>query len=82
MKKTAVVILNYNGRTFLEQFLPKVIEYSAEATIYVADNCSTDDSVAFLKEHFPEIELIENDSNGGFAKGYNDALKKIEAENG
>ena len=69
MKKVAVVILNYNGKTFLERFLPTVIANCdpALAEVVVADNASTDDSVAFMQAHFPEIRLIENGSNGGFA---------------
>ena len=80
--KVAVVILNYNGRKFLEQFLPNVIANCAPtlAEIVVADNASTDDSVAFMREHFPEIRLIENGSNGGFATGYNVAFRQIEAQ--
>ncbi len=79
--KAAVVILNWNGKKFLEQFLPVVIQQSnGIAGIIVADNASTDDSVVFLQEHFPEIRIIQNQSNGGFAKGYNDALKLIDAE--
>ena len=80
--KVAVVILNYNGRKFLEQFLPNVIANSdpALAEIIVADNASTDDSVVFMQSHFPEIRLIENGSNGGFATGYNLALRQIEAQ--
>ena len=80
MKKIAVVILNYNGRAYLEKFLPTVISLSPEATIYVADNCSTDDSVAYLKENFKSVELIVNKENGGFAKGYNDALQHVSAD--
>lgn len=80
MKKIAVVILNWNGVKLLEQFLPSVIQYSPEADIYVADNASTDDSIAFLKSHFPSIGIIENKQNFGFAKGYNEALKYIDAE--
>ncbi len=80
MTKVAVVILNYNGRKFLEEFLPIVIERSGNAEIWVADNQSTDDSVPFMKSNFPNVKLIVNDENGGFAKGYNDALSKIEAE--
>lgn len=82
MKRVAVVILNYNGRKFLEQFLPNVIENTdgALADIVVADNASTDDSVAFMKEYFPDIPLIINNFNGGFATGYNLALKQVEAE--
>ena len=75
--KVAVVILNWNGRSLLEKFLPKVIAYSGNATIYVADNASTDDSVAYLSENFPEVNIIENKVNGGYAKGYNDALKNL-----
>jgi len=79
--KTAVVILNWNGRKFLEQFLPVVIEHSRDiADIIVADNASSDDSVAFLQSSFPNIRIIQNEMNGGFAKGYNDALKQVEAE--
>ena len=80
MNQTAIVILNWNGKSFLEQFLPSVISYSNGARIVVADNASTDDSVSFLKEHFPQVELIQNESNGGFAKGYNDALKHVDAD--
>lgn len=80
MKKIAVVILNYNGKAYLEKFLPTVIAYSSEATIYVADNASTDDSVDYLKTHFPSIELIVNAENGGFARGYNEALKHVSAD--
>lgn len=80
MDKVAVVILNYNGKSFLEKFLPSVITYSKGAVIYVADNASTDDSVRYLEAAFPSVKLIVNQSNGGFAKGYNDALKKVEAE--
>jgi GT2 family glycosyltransferase len=79
--KVAVVILNWNGKKFLEQFLPNVILYSKDiAEIFVADNASTDDSVNYIRSNFPEVRLIQNTSNGGFSKGYNDALKQIEAE--
>lgn len=81
MKKVAVVILNYNGRTFLEKFLPNVIENSSSvAEIIVADNKSTDDSVEFMKNKFPDIRLILNEFNGGFATGYNVALRQINAD--
>jgi len=76
----AIVILNWNGRSLLEQFLPSVVNYSKEGTIYVADNASTDDSIAFIKTSYPAIRIIQNDCNGGYAKGYNDALAKIEAD--
>lgn len=80
MKKLAVVILNYNGRKFLEQFLPGVLAHSGGASIVLADNASTDDSVSYVREHFPAVEIVINSENGGFAKGYNDALKKVDAE--
>lgn len=79
--KTAVVILNWNGKHLLEQFLPSVLQYSATlADVYVADNASTDDSIAYLKNHFPEVKIIQNKENYGFAKGYNEALKYVEAD--
>ncbi len=77
-KDIAIVILNWNGKALLEQFLPSVIAYSDDATIYVADNASTDDSTAFVSENFPTVKVIQNAENGGYAKGYNDALKYIE----
>ncbi|MCL2416813.1 MAG: glycosyltransferase family 2 protein [Bacteroidales bacterium] len=79
--KVAVVILNWNGKKFLEKFLPNVIEHSVGGgEVIVADNASTDDSIDFLKKNFPQIRLIENSENGGFSKGYNDALKHVEAD--
>ncbi len=80
LENTAIVILNYNGKSFLEKFLPQVIACSSQAKIMVADNASTDDSIDFLKTNFPAIPLIINAENGGFAKGYNDSLKQIDAE--
>lgn len=76
----AVVILNWNGAVLLEQFMPKIIAYSAEATIYVADNASTDNSIIVLQKLFPRVQIIQNQENFGFAKGYNEALKKVDAE--
>jgi GT2 family glycosyltransferase len=64
----------------LEQFLPSVVQYSEEATVYVADNASTDDSVAFIKDQFPEVSIVVNPTNTGYAGGYNDALQHIEAD--
>ena len=78
--KVAVVILNWNGKQLLEQFLPSVVQYSKEATVYVADNASTDDSVAFVKEQFPEVAVVINATNTGYAGGYNEALQHIEAD--
>ncbi len=80
MSKIAIVILNWNGKNLLEQFLPSVQEFSGTADLYLADNASTDGSIQFAKENYPNIKIIQNESNGGFAKGYNDALKQIEAE--
>ncbi len=79
MDKIAVIILNWNGVKLLEQFLPSVIEFSPEATIYVADNASTDHSISFIQDHFPTVTIIKNDRNYGFAQGYNEALKQVEA---
>jgi len=78
--KIAVVILNWNGKALLEQFLPAVIKYSSEADIYVADNASTDDSIAFITKTYPQLKIIKNADNGGYAKGYNDALQLVNAD--
>lgn len=81
MGNIAIVILNWNGRKFLETFLPGVQLHSRHiARIIVADNASSDDSVEFLRSTFPEISIIQNASNGGFAKGYNDALAQVDAD--
>ena len=80
MKKIAVVILNWNGAKLLEQFLPSVIAFSDEATIYVADNASTDNSIEVIQNQFPTVKIIQNTGNFGFAKGYNEALKFVEEE--
>ncbi|HLG03682.1 MAG TPA: glycosyltransferase family 2 protein, partial [Bacteroidia bacterium] len=81
MKKVAVVILNWNGKNFLQQFLPGVISNCPSwAEVIVADNASTDDSVSWLRSNFPAVRIIQNKVNGGFAKGYNDALKQVNAE--
>jgi GT2 family glycosyltransferase len=79
--KIAIVILNWNGQKLLEQFLPSVVDFSSkEATIYIADNASTDSSINYVKSSFPSIKIVENNINGGYAKGYNDALKSIDAD--
>ena len=78
--KIAVVVLNWNGKIWLEKFLPNLVKHSLEATVFMADNASTDDSVDFVKNNFPNVKIIINMTNGGYAKGYNDALKKIDAE--
>ncbi|MBO6881772.1 glycosyltransferase, partial [Winogradskyella sp.] len=77
-KDIAVVILNWNGKALLKQFLPSVVNHSDGAKIYVADNASTDGSVSFVSEHFPTVTTIQNAENGGYAKGYNDSLRYIE----
>ena len=76
----AVVILNYNGKKLLEELLPKVIAYSPEAEVIVADNASTDGSVALMETTFRDTRLIKLPRNFGFAGGYNEALSKIKAD--
>jgi GT2 family glycosyltransferase len=79
--KIAIVILNWNGQKLLEQFLPSVVNFSSElAEIYIADNASTDSSVKYVKKFYPSIKIIENTTNEGYAKGYNDALAAVEAD--
>jgi GT2 family glycosyltransferase len=78
LNKIAVVLLNWNGAKLLEQFMPSVVAYSEGATIYVADNASTDTSIAVIKNQFPSVKIIQNDGNYGFAKGYNVALQQVE----
>ena len=79
--KISIVILNWNGRKYLEQFLPSVLasDYSNYEVI-VADNGSSDESVSFLESTFPRIRIIRLEKNFGFAKGYNEALKQIESD--
>ena len=80
--KIAIVILNWNGRSYLQQFLPSVIENStiAGTEIIVVDNCSTDDSLELLEEKFPSVRAIKLKKNYGFAKGYALSLPQIQAE--
>ncbi len=80
MDKVAIVLLNYNGRDFLRKFLPFVLENSANHTIIVADNASTDDSLSVLKKEFPQVKTIVLNQNYGFAGGYNQALKAVKAD--
>ncbi len=80
MKDIAIVILNWNGKKYLADFLPSVIKESSEAQIIVADNGSTDDSIEFLKTTFSTVQIIELDKNHGFCGGYNRALKQIDAK--
>jgi len=81
MDKVAIVILNWNGAAMLSQYLPSVLQHSRdEAVVYVADNASTDNSLALLGEQFPECKVILLEKNWGFADGYNKALAQIDAE--
>ena len=81
MARLSIVILNWNGRHHLERYLPSVVEHSSgEAVVVVADNGSTDDSLAWLAEHYPEVGVIALDANYGFAGGYNRALKQIDTQ--
>ena len=79
--KTAVVILNWNGRHMLERFLPSVVaNTTGDAEVIIADNGSTDDSIDFLRKNYPSLRLIQMDKNHGFAEGYNRAIAQINAE--
>ena len=78
--KTAIAILNWNGKELLEEFLPAIIRYSSSADIYVIDNASTDNSIAFLTQNFPSIKQVILKENYGFARGYNEGLKHIDAD--
>jgi len=82
MNKTAIVILNWNGISYLRMFLGTVIKYSidSETTIYIADNGSSDGSAEWVEENFREVRLIRLDRNYGFAEGYNRALEQIDSE--
>jgi GT2 family glycosyltransferase len=78
----AVVILNWNGAQLLEEFLPSIINFSdmSNVEIIVADNASTDNSVNFIQQNYPTVRIVQNMENGGFARGYNDALQHINAD--
>lgn len=80
--KLAIVILNWNGKKLLEKFIPSIVKFSnlPEVEIVIADNASTDDSVSFIQQHYPQISIVKNLSNGGYARGYNEALKSINAD--
>lgn len=81
LPSVAVVILNWNGKAFLERFLPSVCASRYDnLEIYVADNASTDDSLAYVATDFPQVKIIRNASNAGFAGGYNEALKHVQAD--
>jgi GT2 family glycosyltransferase len=81
LPSVAVVILNWNGRSFLERFLPSVCASTyTNLRIILADNASTDDSVPFTAAHYPQVEIIRNEKNSGFAGGYNEALQLVKAD--
>jgi GT2 family glycosyltransferase len=78
---TAIVILNWNGRGFLEKFLPFVMAgICPGAEVIIADNASSDDSVAFVRERYAFVRIIEMDKNRGFAGGYNEALRQVTSD--
>jgi len=78
--KVAVVILNWNGISLLEKFLPVVVSNTTNATIYVVDNCSTDCSQVYLENNFPSVKVISHNKNYGFAEGYNKALFQLDED--
>lgn len=78
--KIAIVILNWNGKSWLEKFLPNVVANSQSAEVYVIDNASTDDSITYISTHFPSVKIVINQQNHGFAGGYNEGLKQINAD--
>ena len=78
--KIAIVILNWNGVKLLEEFLPSVVNFSEDNPIYIIDNNSDDLSVDFIKKNHPNINIIVNNENFGYAKGYNEGLKKVDEE--
>lgn len=81
MTQLAIAILNWNGRKFLEQFLPTLLaNCNEDSEVVIIDNASTDDSVSFLAENYPQLRVILNEENYGFAKGYNEGLRQIEAK--
>ena len=81
LPSVAIVILNYNGKKHLENFLPSVLQSTYEnKRVIVADNASTDECIAFVKTTFPTVEIIINQQNDGFAGGYNWALSNIAAD--
>lgn len=81
LPKVAVVILNWNGRFFLEKFLPSVYNSTyPNIEFIVGDNASTDDSLDFIKTNYPQITILQNQENYGFAGGYNEILKRVQAD--
>ena len=81
MAKVSVVIINFNGRKYLEQFLPSITASTfPDMEIIVADNASSDDSIPFIRASYPSVRVIEMNRNHGYAGGYNEALKKVNSE--
>ena len=79
--KAAIVILNWNGRFFLEKFLPSVYNSTyPNLEFIIGDNGSTDDSVAFVQAFYPGIRVISTGNNLGFAGGYNEVLRQVDAD--
>jgi GT2 family glycosyltransferase len=80
--KIAIVILNWNGKKLLKKFIPSIVKYSKlpDVEIVIADNASTDDSVTFIQQHYPQISIVKNSTNGGYARGYNEALQSVNAD--
>jgi len=78
--KCSVIILNWNGAEMLRRYLPSVIAHTKGADIIVADNGSTDDSLAVLEKEFPTVMTIVLDKNYGFAEGYNRAIEQVDSE--
>lgn len=80
MPTFAIAILNYNGIELLQKYLPIVAKHHPQKNIYIIDNASTDNSILWIKENFPDIHIIQNAENYGFSKGYNEGLKHIQAD--
>ena len=74
----AIVILNWNGLALLQKYIPSVVKHSADAKLYVIDNASTDPSVSWLQANYPQFTIIQNQTNLGFASGYNEGLKQVQ----
>ncbi len=79
--RVAIAILNWNGKSLLEKFLPDVIKHSPDyAEVYVIDNASSDNSVEYIVSNLTSVKIVQNTGIYGYAKGYNEGLKKIEAD--
>jgi len=81
VKETAVVILNWNGKDLLERFLPSVTKFSHQADVVIVDNASTDESLSFLEQNYPTIQVVSLDKNLGYAGGYNKGLSFLNYKN-